>query len=122
MSSKTEHLAQAEHNHNFWNSLPVDSTPYRDWVVTGIFYEGVHWVEAFLSTRGEHSDDHRDRLHAMQRNSWVIGTEITEDLETLKQESENARYRCYKHTADEISNELVPIADGIKKRVLATFV
>lgn len=120
MPTKTEHVLQAEHNHDFWNSFNLESTPYVDWIVTGIFYESVHWAEAFLSTRGEHSDNHGKRLLILHQFSSVIGG-IIPDLETLKQESENARYRCYKHTSDEISTDLVPLCDNIKKQVKATF-
>ncbi|MBI2858664.1 MAG: hypothetical protein HYX90_06270 [Chloroflexi bacterium] len=116
MPGKTEHLAQADHNGAFWRSLPMDTTPYLDWVVTGIFYEGVHRVEAFLSTRGEHSERHSQRLAALQRNKTKMGT-ILADFETLKLESENARYRCHKYTASDISTDLVPISDKIKKHV-----
>lgn len=110
------HLAQADHNRRFWSSFDLNSTPFVDWVVAGIFYEGVHWVEAFLSTRGEHSYDHKERLAAMKRNGTEMGP-ITADLEILKHESENARYRCYKHKPQDISRDLIPLVDNIKKHI-----
>ncbi len=115
MPAKDEHTAQADHNRGFWGSFDLSSTTFLDWVVTGIFYEGAHWVEAFLETRGEHSDDHRERLRAMRRNTELAP--ITVDLETLKQESENARYRCYKHTPNQVKNDLIPIVDNIKNHI-----
>jgi uncharacterized protein (UPF0332 family) len=114
MPTKAEHIAQARHNRSFWASFPLDSTPFPDWVVNGIFYEGVHWAEAFLSTRGEHSDTHGQRLAALQRNKTEMG-QIIADLDILKQESENARYRCYRHTPTDITNDLVPVIDEIRK-------
>lgn len=113
MPVKDEHIAQAQHNRTFWSGFDLDSTPFLDWVVTGIFYEGVHWVEAFLATQSHHSDDHRQRLSAMRRNATQLGA-IPTELEVLKQESENARYRCYKHTSNDIYQDLIPIADKIK--------
>lgn len=118
MPSKDEHVAQANHNRTFWNGFDLGSTPFLDWVVTGLFYEGVHWVEAFLDTRGEHSDDHKKRLWAMRRNTAAVGS-ITADLETLKQESENARYRCYKHAPNDISSDLIPLVDKIRSHIQA---
>lgn len=120
MPTRAEHIAQADHDRDFWTSLPLDSTPFLDWVVTGIFYEGVHRVEAFLSTRGEHSESHSHRLLALLRNRVEMGP-IIDDIETLKQESENARYKCHKYTKTEISNDLIPIADKIKNHVEGVF-
>lgn len=116
MPTKDEHLDQAEHNRKFWEEYDFDSTPFLDWVVTGIFYEGIHWVEAFLATVEYHPDNHGQRSHAMQRHKAKVGAVAT-DLEILKQESENARYRCYRHTADDVRQDLVPIADTIKNHV-----
>ena len=50
MANKDEHLSQALHNRDFWSSFDLDTAAFNDWVVTGIFYEGVHWVEAYLAT------------------------------------------------------------------------
>ena len=116
MAEKDHHLVQADHNRDFWNSYDFNSTPFLDWVVTGIFYEGVHRVEAFLDTQGEHSDDHRQRLISMSRFPSQLGP-ISTDLETLKHESENARYRCYKYTPENITKDLVPIIDKIKSHI-----
>ena len=115
MPAKDAHIAQAEHDRSFWGSFELSSTPFLDWVITGIFYEGVHWVESFLETRGEHSDNHRQRLVAMRRNAEV--RPITADLEILKQESENARYRCYQYTASDITSDLIPTVDRIKSHI-----
>ena len=116
MPTKDEHVAQAEHNRRFWSSSDLDSTPFLDWVVTGVFYEGVHWVEAFLATQCHHSDNHANRLFGMRRNKAQLGA-ISEDLEILKQDSENARYRCYKHALNDVRSDLIPIADKIKAHI-----
>lgn len=116
MPRKDQHLVQADHNRDFWYSFDFNSTPFLDWVVTGIFYEGVHRVEAFLDTRGDHSDDHKQRLLAIGRYPTEMGP-IATDLEILKHESENARYRCYKYTPENITKDLVPIIDKIKTHI-----
>lgn len=116
MSTKDEHVSQAEHNRAFWDGLSPSTTTFRDWVVVGIFYEAVHWIEAFLDTKGEHSDVHSNRMTAMRRHRTDVGS-LRPDYELLKQESENARYRCHMHTSNEISNDLVPLVDGIKSHI-----
>jgi hypothetical protein len=116
MPTKDQHITQANHNRTFWWNLDLDSTQFVDWAVTGIFYEGVHWVEAFLATRSHHSDNHKRRLYAMQHNAAYLRAIMT-DLEVLKHESENARYMCYKHTASDVRRDLIPIADKIKNHI-----
>jgi len=116
MPTKDEHKGQAEHNRAFWESYNLDSTPYLDWVVIGLFYESVHWIEAYLDTRGEHSGGHPDRLRHIRRYRADIGT-IRNDYEVLKTESENARYLCHKHNSTEISGDLIPVLDNIKSTI-----
>lgn len=120
MPGQNEHTMQAQHNRSFWSSFNLSTTPFIDWVVTGIFYEGIHWVEAFLSTRGEHPNTHGQRLLAMLRNNIEMAP-IQADLEILKVESENARYRCYKHTSNEVSTEIIPLIDKIKCHTQSIF-
>jgi len=119
MPTITEHIAQAEHNRDFWVSYDIDSTQFLDWVVTGIFYEGVHWIEAYLDTNGEHSLNHKQRLLSMRRYSDI--RHIAGDLDTLKQESENARYRCHHYSSTDISNDLIPVINNIKNHVQNLF-
>lgn len=116
MPSKDEHVTQAEHNRNFWSSYDLTSTDFVDWVVTGLFYECIHWIEAYLGIQGEHSGGHPDRLKAIKRHSADIGT-IRTDYELLKTESENARYSCYKHQAADIENDILPVLEAIKAKI-----
>ena len=116
MPSRDEHITQAEHNRSFWNSYDLDATLFPDWVVTGLFYECVHWIEAYLSTQGEHSGGHPERLRGIRRHSSQIGG-IRADYELLKTESENMRYQCYKHKPAEIRNELIPTLDVIRSKI-----
>src|SRR4030042_1918693 len=113
MPTKIEHKTQAEHNRRFWAAYDLNSTPFLDWVVNGMFYEGVHWVEAFLDTKREHSIDHKQRLQRMKIYNSELGAIIAE-FEVLKQESENARYWCHQYTSADISNDLIPIIDKIR--------
>ena len=121
MPKKDEHTDQAEHNRAFWESYELDSTPYLDWVVIGIFYESVHWIEAYLDTKGEHSGGHPVRLQSIRRYRADIGT-IRSDYEVLKTESENARYQCHKHSSNEISEDMIPVLDNIKSTINSVLV
>ena len=115
MPQKDMHVAQAQHDRHFWESFDLDSTPYRDWVVTGIFYEAVHWVEAYLATKGDHPTTHGQRNHAMQRYGDL--DPILADYDILKTDSENARYGCHGYSAHDIRNDLVPILSQIEAHV-----
>lgn len=115
MPTKEQHIVQAQHNRDFWSNYDLDSTTFRDWVVNGIFYEAVHWTEAVLSKRNEHSDNHSERLNSVRR--YPETQPIAVDLEQLKQDSENARYRCYGYTADEIRKDLITALDRINRRI-----
>lgn len=115
MPTKTEHVQQAEHNRQFWSTLNVASTPFVDWVVTGIFYEAVHWVEVFLATKSSHSLGHFDRNRALQMFREMYP--IRNDFFALKNDSENARYICYRHSQRDIQSDLIPRVKAIEKHV-----
>ncbi len=118
MPSKDDHVTQAEHNRSFWSSYDLVSTDFIDWVVTGLFYESIHWVEAYLDLHSEHSGGHPDRLRSFRRHRTDIGT-IRSDYEFLKTESENARYTCYKHEATDVENDMIPVLESIKTTIQA---
>jgi hypothetical protein len=111
MPRKNDHVAQAHHNHAYWSAQDLVATSYRDWIVTGIFYEAVHWVEAFLATKAEHPTSHGQRDACMVRYSDL--DPIVGDYGVLKSESQNARYNCYAHTADEVRDDLIPLIGRI---------
>ena len=115
MSKKEEHVSCAEHNNSFWTSIELDSSHFIDWAITGMFYESVHWVEAFLAPKGYHSGKHVERAKNM-RFFKIDLKQIQNDFDKLKQDSETARYDCYKHTADE-ARQLIPLTDNIKNHI-----
>ena len=116
MPQKDEHLNWAIHDRDFWTSIDLDTSPYPDWAPSGMFYEALHWVEAFLATKGYHCREHKQRKWAMRRvYRSDLGT-IEVDYSKLKQVSETARYECHKHTANEIQ-QLIPLVDRIKSHI-----
>ena len=93
------HAAQAHHNHAFWSSLDLATTPYRDWAVVAMFYEALHWLEAYLATYGVHPTSHSQRLRALA--NYADLDRIEPSYTYLRNASERARYDAYHHSADE---------------------
>ncbi len=114
MSSKQEHIKWAEHNEAFIDSLNLDATPYRDWVVTGMFYAAVHYVEAYLATRNKHSRDHRARDSTVKR----LLPAISHNYRSLKDESINARYYGYRPSTSNIRQDMNPRLEAVKNHIL----
>ena len=118
MPKKDEHIDWAKHDRDFWTSIDLDNTPFTDWAVTGMFYESVHWVEAFLATKNHHSSTHTERkTNIVSYNSEL--RPIWGDYIQLQRDSRNARYRCYQHTADQVRRDLIPRIDRIKDYISA---
>ena len=114
MPSREQHISLAEHNERFTDSFDLDATPYRDWLVTGKFYAAVHYVEAYLATRGEHSRDHRARDSKVKR----LLPAIKHDYRSLKDESINARYFGYRFSADDVRQAISPALEAVRAHVL----
>ena len=93
----------------------MDTSSFLDWAVTGMFYEGVHWVEAYLAKSSFHSVNHGSRMMYMRHDTMLNA--ISKDMERLKFDSENARYQCYKFTKKDISGDIIPRVDQIKNLV-----
>jgi len=116
MPQKDEHINWAKHDRDFWTSIDLDTTPFADWAVTGMFYESLHWVEAFLATKNRHSGKHADRK-ANIRSYKAKLQPIWKDYVQLERDSRMARYRCYQHTADQVRQDLIPRVDHIKDHI-----
>lgn len=119
MPHQDKHVYWATHNNDFWQSFDLDTSDFIDWVVTGIFYEGVHWIEAFLATKGRHSRSHAERSQTMQRclqGMDPIMNPILVDYYTLELDSRNARYECHMHTVEELK-DLLPLITNIRNHI-----
>src|SRR5208337_3068619 len=66
MASQEEHIKQAQHNESF--SLSIKETPYLDWVVTGIFYSALHYIEGYLAINDGHPDIHAVRNEMIEED------------------------------------------------------
>lgn len=94
MGTQEQHLGQARHTEDFLDSFDIDSTPYLDWAVTGIFYAALHYIRAlaarFLFTNiSSYADMDRvfSWLEVFRRNSSIY-----DDYRQLKDDSRAARY------------------------------
>lgn len=118
MPTRQAHIDQAEHNHAFWSQTELDTTQFLDWVVVGMFYEAVHWIEAYLAQNNIHSGHHHDRSVSITsipdlNNAPRLGA----DYDVLRTESEAARYRGQKFTPGQIKNDLIPLVDNIRSAI-----
>ncbi|MBI4822692.1 MAG: hypothetical protein HY805_00450 [Nitrospirae bacterium] len=104
-----KHIKQAGHNERFVNSFVVESTPFADWVLTGIFYAALHYIEAFFSTKNIHTASHYQRDTEVGLNSQPIYS----DYRDLKAYSYGARYLCKTFSGKDI-NESKSKLDNIK--------
>ena len=83
-----------------------------EWVVTGIFYEAVHLIEAALALRGIDSASHYKQEQFVQQNGDL--SPVLNDLMLLNNEADEARYRCSRHTDEELDGELIPALENIR--------
>ena len=116
MPQKEDHVNWAGHDRDFWTSIDVNSSPFVDWAVSGMFYEATHWVEAFLATYNHHSGTHGERARNMRTFRSSLRA-IQTDYDVLKQDSETARYDCYRHNANE-ARQLTPLVENIKRHLM----
>ena len=58
MPTRDEHVEKAHHNEHFYGSFDVAATPFRDWVVTGLFYCALRYIDAYLATKNIHPRGH----------------------------------------------------------------
>ena len=115
MPDKSSHIEKARHNIRFYTSFDFQKTPFRDWVVSGIFYSALHVIDAYLVTKGDHSFSH------ITRDSWIKNRRELDpvwfDYRDLKEFRMKASYKCYTFTAVEIEKEVIPLLDSIRKTI-----
>ena len=93
-------------------ALEEDRNEHWDWLVITAFYQALHWVDAFLLTKGYRPVDHKTRGRYIGRIKEL--EEIEEDYWKLSRASQTARYKkkTYKDDLDEF-NEMLNISCSI---------
>lgn len=116
MPSHTDHLRKAEYNEMFYNSFDLNSTQYLDWVVNGVFYSALHYIESYLATYSKHPTSHGER-NAEIRDDSNLGRYIYKKFKSLKDDSENGRYYLKDFTPGEIRQHIIPNLYDIKEHL-----
>ncbi|MBC8449854.1 MAG: hypothetical protein H8D78_19140 [Chloroflexi bacterium] len=99
MPSERTHHRLVQHNRDFLGTFALDTTPYRDWAVTVMFYAALHLVECYLARKDLHPSDHTVRDAYLQRTAGL--KPIWTQYRRLKDESQSARYEGATFTAAE---------------------
>ena len=100
MLTVQEHLAVAEKNEQFAETLATLSQRVPEWEVTVLFYSALHYASAFLASQGHNPQNH------IRRNILVGNlTGVGSDYQNLYAWSQDTRYRGKEftiHQADSI--------------------
>jgi uncharacterized protein (UPF0332 family) len=113
----SEHRARAEQNLRFAESFDLDSTPYLDWVVAAYFYAALHWVDALLFEKEGLNPDNHEIRRAYVREKWYLRG-ISYEYRSLKDRSEDARYRLLTFTRSKIEREVIPPYRAIEQHII----
>lgn len=112
MPDQNEHIKKAKHNESFYASLEIDSTPYKDWVVTGIFYTALHLIDAYLATKNIHPFSHG------MRDDWVKKNRELDHIwlfyRDLKEFRMKASYKIHEFDAEEVKQDVLPLLSSIR--------
>ncbi len=112
MPDRIAHLKKAQHNENFYLSFDVEKTHYKDWVVVGVFYTALHFIDSYFALNNKHPFVHGMRDDWV-RNDWRL-SKIWLDYRDLKEYRQKASYKVYKFSVQEIKNDIFPLLDSIK--------
>jgi len=116
MPNKSEHLEKANHNEKFFQSLDVDNTCFRDWIVVGIFYCALHLIDSYFAE----SENKHPPVHSV-RDRWIRGNLNLENLwekyRELKEFRKNASYEMHDFSAEEIKDDILPLLENIKEDI-----
>ena len=113
MPTIKDHIEKARHNEKFFSSLDIKTTPFLDWVVNGIFYSALHYVDSYLAIKGENPGEHRERIGLIQREA-NLGKPFFYYYMSLKDDSEEGRYNMRVFVPDEIDKDILPLLTKIK--------
>ena len=92
MPGSDEHLRQAERFEGFLRQISTPTQPYKEWIVIVTFHIALHYVDAFLATRGHAQiEGHSDRWAKMGRyNETRLSIE---PFGRLYKDAKEARYQ-----------------------------
>lgn len=95
-----DHRSWAKQNQDFYEHIGGSQSSWAGWPMTALFYVVVHEVLAFLADRNVHPRSHKETKATLRGNpQW---TTLATMYEQLFGYSRDARYRCRRHTPEEI--------------------
>jgi hypothetical protein len=113
MPSQKDHINKARHNEQFLSSFDIDTTPFLDWVVNGVFYSALHYLDCYLANKGKHPGEHRERIRLIW-NEPYLGKPFFRLYRPLKDDSEEGRYSVRVFVPEEIRKDILPLLNDIK--------
>ena len=116
MPDRVAHIEKAKHNETFYAMLGIETSPYKDWVVVGIFYTALHLIDAYLATKNIHPFSHQMRDDWVKKNYELNSVWL--DYRDLKEFRMKASYKLHQFTAQELRTDVLPLLESIKKNLL----
>jgi hypothetical protein len=113
MSNRKDHIDQARHNEQFFSCFDINTTPFLDWVVNGIFYSALHYLDSYFASKGKHPRTHPERI----RQIWTeadLGRSFFRFYRPLKDDSGEGRYNMRVFAPKEIRWHILPLLNDIK--------
>jgi uncharacterized protein (UPF0332 family) len=120
MPALASHQAKAEHNLAFAGSIDV-LTPYRDWIVTALFYSALHFASALLHKLNYSDAWHDD--HGKMLKLFAIAaplrheTQLRDDYKQLRDDRWEAQYNMREFTRDEVETLRSEVLPRLRQRV-----
>ena len=118
MPDAQNHVERAERNEAFYNSFALETTRYRDWAVTALFYSALHYVDARLDAFGIHPEDHGKRGRAVQEK---FPLNLYRSYRELQGKSEDARYALIEFDSNSIrdleTRDFAAIREFVRNRL-----
>ena len=112
MADWQQYLQKAERNEKLADDLASLPQRYPEWEITALFYSALHYANAFLASRGQSAEFHRERYTLLASQ-----TSLGKEYDTLFHRSMNARYDIYdfsEHEVDQIrSLYFGPVKEGV---------
>lgn len=93
MASVKEHMKKNQKNKDF--AYYIDDTDYSEWEITGLFYAGLHLMNAYLHKNYNINDstiDRHKKLKKIIESKCTYG--IQQKYDSLFKLSLQARYEC----------------------------
>lgn len=113
MSTAPEHIERAKRNQRFAEHFDLDTTEFRDWVVTGYFYSALHWIDAYLVKVNKKTDDGHSSRNTLTNTEKELNP-ISRPYRKLYSYSRNVRYELLEFSAESIRTDVIPKAKAVR--------